>query len=203
MAEYKETSKLSFTVQIFATDIDERAIANARSGLYASDIVENVSPKRLASFFTLGADGKTYRINKNIRDMVIFSEQNITRDPPFSKLDLICCRNLLIYMNPFLQKKIIPLFQYALSPGGVLFLGSSEGVGEFEHLFSAIDQKSKLYRSVINPDDPRRKLMEHVIPLPALERRKFSPPSTPVIREQSKQPLANVFVNRDKRDRLL
>lgn len=195
LAEYKETSKLSFAIQIFATDIDERAIASARAGLYTSDIVENVSPKRLASYFTLGSDAKTYRINKNIRDMVIFSEQNITRDPPFSKLDLICCRNLLIYMNSSLQKKIIPLFQYALNPSGVLFLGSSEGVGEFEHLFSAIDQKSKLYRSVVNPDDPRRKLMEHVIPLPALERRQFSPPSTPVVREQNKQPLANVFVN--------
>lgn len=195
LAEYKEASKLSFSVQIFATDIDERAIANARSGLYASDIVENVSPKRLASYFTLGSDGKTYRVNKNIRDMVIFSEQNITRDPPFSKLDLICCRNLLIYMNPSLQKKIIPLFQYALNPNGVLFLGSSEGVGEFEHLFSAIDQKAKLYRCIVNPDDPRRKLMEHVVPLPTLESRRFSSSNIPVVREQNKQPLANVFVN--------
>ena len=195
LAEYKEVSKLSFAIQIFATDIDERAIANARSGLYASDIVENISPKRLASYFTLGSDAKTYRINKNIRDMVIFSEQNITRDPPFSKLDLICCRNLLIYMNTSLQKKIIPLFQYALNPSGVLFLGSSEGVGEFEHLFSVIDQKSKLYRCVVNPDDPRRKLMEHVLPLPTLESRRFSSSNTPLVREQNKQPLANVFVN--------
>ena len=195
LAEYKEVSKLSFTVQIFATDIDERAIANARSGLYASDIVEDVSPKRLAAYFTLGSDGKTYRINKNIRDMVIFSEQNITRDPPFSKLDLISCRNLLIYMNPSLQKRIIPLFQYALNAGGVLLLGASEGVGEFEHLFSVIDQKSKLYRCIINPDDPRRKLMEHVIPLPTLESRRFFPTSTPLVREQNKQSLANIFVN--------
>jgi len=109
LAEYKEVSKLSFLVQIFATDIDEHAIAHARSGLYASLIAKDVSPKRLASFFTLSSDGKTYRINKSIRDMVIFSEQNIIRDPPFSKLDLICCRNLLIYMNPSLQKKNHPL----------------------------------------------------------------------------------------------
>ncbi|MBP1681088.1 MAG: chemotaxis protein methyltransferase [Proteobacteria bacterium] len=195
LAEYKEASKLSFSIQIFATDIDERAIANARSGLYTSDIVEDVSPKRLASYFTLGSDAKTYRINKNIRDMVIFSEQNITRDPPFSKLDLICCRNLLIYMNPSLQKKIIPLFQYALNPNGVLFLGNSEGVGEFEHLFSVMDQKAKLYRCVVNPDDSRRKLMEHVLPLPTLESRRFSSANIPLVREPNKQPLANVFVN--------
>ncbi len=195
LAEYKEASKFSFSVQIFATDIDERAISNARSGLYTSDITEDVSPKRLASYFTLGSDGKTYRINKNIRDMVIFSEQNITRDPPFSKLDLICCRNLLIYMNPSLQKKIIPLFQYALNPNGVLFLGASEGVGEFEHLFSAIDQKSKLYRCIVNPSDPRRKLIEHVMPLPTLESRRFASSSMPLVREQNKQPLANVFIN--------
>lgn len=195
LAEYKEASKLSFAVQIFATDIDERAIANARSGLYSSAITEYVSAKRLASFFTLGSEGKTYRINKNIRDMVIFSEQNIIRDPPFSKLDLICCRNLLIYMNASLQKKVIPIFQYALNPKGVLFLGSSEGVGEFEHLFSVIEQKSKLYRCIVNPDDPRRKLMEHVVPLPTLESRRFASSNIPMVREQNKPALANVFVN--------
>ncbi|WP_051249712.1 chemotaxis protein CheB [Maridesulfovibrio zosterae] len=145
LQEYMEATKQHFKVHIFATDIDSQAIATARSGLYPASILTDVTPERIARFFTIENDGSVYRIHKNIRDMLIFSEQDVIKDPPFSKLDCIACRNLLIYMGGELQKKLIPLFHYALRPGGVLFLGTSETVGDFSDLFSVIDRKSKLY----------------------------------------------------------
>lgn len=135
-----------FHVQIFATDIDPYAIARARTGMYSEAISKDVSSERLKKFFVFEPDSNTYRINKKIRNMLIFSEHNIIKDPPFSKLDLISCRNLLIYMNSELQKKLMPLFHYALNPGGILYLGSSETIGEFGNIFSVIDSKSKLYK---------------------------------------------------------
>jgi two-component system CheB/CheR fusion protein len=147
--EYMEEKKHNITVQIFATDIDAQAIAVARAGLYPESIATDVSAERLKRFFVAELNGG-YRIHKNIRDMLIFSEQSIIKDPPFSKLDLICCRNLLIYMNSDLQKKIIPLFHYALNPGGTLFLGASESIGDFSDLFDVIDQKSKIYQRKVD-----------------------------------------------------
>jgi two-component system CheB/CheR fusion protein len=135
-----------YTLQIFATDIDSLAISTARAGLYPSSIADDLTPERLARFFVSEPDGYTYRIHKNIRDTVVFSEQNVITDPPFSKLDLISCRNLLIYMGGDLQKKIIPLFHYALNPGGILFLGTSETVGEFGEIFTVLDRKAKFYQ---------------------------------------------------------
>ena len=146
LAERQEALKQSFKVQVFATDIDSQAIATARAGLYPASIAADISPERLARFFTAEPDGSAYRIHKGIRDMLVFSEQDVIKDPPFSKLDLISCRNLLIYMGAELQKKLIPLFHYALNPGGFLFLGTSETVGEFGDLFAVLDRKSKLYR---------------------------------------------------------
>jgi two-component system CheB/CheR fusion protein len=146
LAEHMEKSKRSTPVQLFATDIDSHAIAMARGGVYPASISADVSPERLARFFTIDTDGGFYRINKNIRDMLVFSEQDVIKDPPFSKLDLISCRNLLIYLTPDLQKKIVPLFHYALNADGFLFLGTSESVGESADLFRTIDQKSKIYR---------------------------------------------------------
>lgn len=145
LVEQMEALKQNFKLQVFATDIDSRAIANARVGLFPSSIVESISPERLARFFTLEPGGMSYRIHKGIRDLLVFSEQDLIKDPPFSRLDLICCRNLLIYFDASLQKKLIPLFHYALNPGGMLFLGSSEGVGDFDSLFSVLDRKAKLY----------------------------------------------------------
>ena len=145
LQEYMEAQQQSYTVQVFATDIDSQAIATARLGLYSAGIASDISPERLARFFTTEAGG-FYRIHKVIRDMVIFSEQDVIKDPPFSKLRLVSCRNLMIYMNGNLQKQLIPLFHYALSPGGMLFLGSSETVGEHDNLFTVQDRKSKLYR---------------------------------------------------------
>jgi two-component system CheB/CheR fusion protein len=133
------------TVQLFATDIDSRAITTARAGLYPASIAADITPGRLARFFRVEPDGSTYRIEKSIRDMVVFSEQDVIKDPPFSKLDLLSCRNLLIYLGPELQKKLMPMFHYALKPGGTLLLGTSEGVGEFGDRFDVLDRKAKLY----------------------------------------------------------
>lgn len=146
LQEALETLKQNFKIQVFATDIDSRAVAVARAGLYPASISEDISPERLARFFTLEADGITYRVHKGIRDMLVFSEQDLIRDPPFSKLDLITCRNLLIYLGTDLQKKLVSMFHYSLKPGGMLFLGTSETVGSFVDLFATLDRKSKLYQ---------------------------------------------------------
>jgi two-component system CheB/CheR fusion protein len=146
MVEHIESLKQNFTVQVFATDINSNAIGTARMGVYPVSIANDMSAERLARFFTLEADGSAYRIHKSIRDLLVFSEQDVIKDPPFSKLDFISCRNLLIYMGPVLQKKIIPLFHYALNLNGWLFLGSSEGIGEYERLFSVVDRKAKVYQ---------------------------------------------------------
>ena len=146
LQEHIESLKQSYSVQVFATDIDSRAIATARAGLYPASIAADISPERLARFFTLDAESGNYRIQPAIRAMLIFSEQDLIKDPPFSKIDLISCRNLLIYIGAELQKSIIPLFHFALNPNGMLFLGTSEGVGEFVALFTSLDQKSKLFQ---------------------------------------------------------
>jgi two-component system CheB/CheR fusion protein len=156
LQEHLNKLKQSYTVQIFATDIDSRAIATARAGLYPASIAADISAERLARFFFIEPDNTTYRIHKGIRDMVIFSEQDVVKDPPFSKLDLISCRNLLIYMNSNLQKKIISLFHYALKPGGFLFLGSSETAGNCGDFFAVFDKKAKLYRRKLGMDGGRR-----------------------------------------------
>ncbi|MGH9437340.1 MAG: chemotaxis protein CheB, partial [Terriglobia bacterium] len=129
-------------VQIFGTDIDDAALRKARAGIYPENIA--VSPQRLKRFFVKLEHG--YQVNKTIREMCIFSKQNVFADPPFAKLDLISCRNLLIYLESELQKKVIPLFHYALRPRGFLMLGSSESVGaEFAELFDLVDRKQKIY----------------------------------------------------------
>ena len=145
LQEHMTALKQSFKVQVFATDIDSQAVVTARTGLYPASIAADVSSERLARFFMAESGGSAYRVHKGIRDMLIFSEQDVIKDPPFSKLDLISCRNLLIYMDGELQKKLIPLSHYALNPGGFLFLGTSETVGEFSELFAALDRKAKLY----------------------------------------------------------
>jgi len=146
LQERMEALKQNHSVQIFATDIDRQAIIAARSGVYPASIAADLPPERLAHFFAPIADPSAYRIHRGIRDMLVFSEQDVIKDPPFSKLDLISCRNLLIYLGADLQRKLIALFHYALNPRGVLFLGTSEGVGEFGDLFAPLDRKAKLYQ---------------------------------------------------------
>jgi two-component system CheB/CheR fusion protein len=144
--ERLQTLKQSYQVQVFASDIDARSIAQARAGVYPVNITADVSTERLTRFFTISADGGTYSVQKSIRDMMVFSEHSVIKDPPFSRVDLISCRNMLIYMGKELQKRIIPLFHYALAPDGMLFLGNSESVGDFENLFAPINRKWKLYQ---------------------------------------------------------
>ncbi|MBF0399004.1 MAG: PAS domain-containing protein, partial [Desulfobacterales bacterium] len=143
--EHLESLKKTFKVQIFSTDIDIQAIEQARSGIYPESISADLSMERLSRFFVKDKDCGMYRIQKHIRDLIVFSGQDVIKDPPFSKLDMICCRNLLIYMNGELQKKLIPLFHYSLNREGVLFLGTSETVGQFSTLFDTLDRKWKIY----------------------------------------------------------
>jgi len=164
LLERMEALKQSYTVQIFATDIDSQAIATARAGLYPAGIAADISPERLARFFTAEPDGSAYRIHKGIRDMLVFSEQNVIKDPPFSKVDLISCRNLLIYLGGDLQKKLIPLFHYALNPDGFLFLGTSETVGDFVNLFATLDRKLKLYQRKGNIDSGQNFALGQFLP---------------------------------------
>ncbi len=132
------------TFQIFATDLDRDAIEKARQGLYPANVAADVSAQRLKRFFV--RDERGYRVRKEIREAVVFASQNIIMDPPFTKLDVLSCRNLLIYLSPELQKKLVPLFHYALNPGGILFLGSAETVGPHSGMFSPVDGKSRTYR---------------------------------------------------------
>jgi two-component system CheB/CheR fusion protein len=143
--EYAEGIGRKNGIQFFATDIDRRAIEQARSAVYPDSISVDVAPERLARFFQREETG-SYRVKKSLRDILVFSEQDVIKDPPFSRMDLIACRNLLIYLGPELQKKVIPLFHYALRPGGVLILGGSESIGEFTSLFESLDRKWKIYR---------------------------------------------------------
>jgi two-component system CheB/CheR fusion protein len=133
-----------FTLQIFATDLDRDAIDKGRQGCYPANITADVSPEQLHRFFI--KDGNGYRVGKEIREMVTFATQNIIMDPPFTKLDILICRNLLIYLTPELQRKLLPLFHYSLNPGGVLFLGSAETISTFTDLFAPLNIKSRLFR---------------------------------------------------------
>ena len=142
--EDADPRKRGMPVQIFATDIDIVSIERARAGVYPDSIAADVSTERLDRFFT--KDESSYRIHKDIRDMVVFAKQDVLKDPPFSKLDLIACRNLLIYLDAEAQKMILPMFHYALNRNGHLLLGNSETVGEFSDIFAAEDKKWKLYR---------------------------------------------------------
>ncbi|GAK58733.1 conserved hypothetical CheR like methyltransferase protein [Candidatus Vecturithrix granuli] len=143
LAELMEQLNKHLSVQIFASDLDAEAIDFARSAVYPESIAADVSSQRLQRFFI--KEENTYQVKKQIRDMVVFAVQNLVKDPPFSRLDLICCRNLLIYMDAALQKQLFPLFHYTLVPDGVLFLGPSESIGEFTDLFRPLNTKWKFF----------------------------------------------------------
>jgi two-component system CheB/CheR fusion protein len=136
--------RANLKLQIFATDLDKTAIDMARSGVYPPGISANVSEQRLRRFFV--EDGQGYRVSSEIRDMVVFAPQNLAMDPPFTRLDLLSCRNLLIYLEPELQQKLIALFHHSLNPGGVLLLGSAETVGQASKLFALWPGEARLYR---------------------------------------------------------
>ena len=144
LREHLERLETRRFVQIFATDLDAEMLAEARHGRYPADIAEHVSPERLARFFV--REGQNYQTVKELREMCIFSEHSLIRDPPFSQLDLISCRNVLIYLSAELQKKLVPLFHYALRPGGFLFLGPSEGIAGSPELFEPADKRNRIFR---------------------------------------------------------
>ena len=141
--EYMDTIKREFRLQVYAYDIDDDAISTARAGLYPANIAIDVSPGRLRRFFTKEGDG--FRIKKEIREQVVFAIQNVIKDPPFTKMDLISCRNLLIYLDADVQNRVIPALHYGLKPEGVLFLSPSEGIGNFTDLFAPLDKKWKVF----------------------------------------------------------
>ncbi len=143
LLEYLDDRIEDTQIQIFATDISDRTLDTARAGIYPDNIAQDVSPERLRRFFTKLESG--YQIQKRIREMCLFAKQNLAKDPPFSKVDLISCRNVLIYMGPVLQRRIMPFFHYALKPDGYLVLGSSETIGSFNELFTLVDRKNKIY----------------------------------------------------------
>ena len=164
LKERLEALKATFKVQVFATDIDSRAIAVARAGVYSASIADNMSPERLARFFTVEPDGSAYRVHKNIRDLLVFSEQSVIKDPPFSRLDLISCRNLMIYFGAELQKKLISLFHYALQPEGILYLGTSETAGEQGDLFAVLERKAKIYQRKEDFQGAKRETLGRFLP---------------------------------------
>ncbi len=143
IAELAAARGSQIPVQIFGTDLNDECIAKSRAGLYPPGIVADVAPERLDQFFAM-VDGN-YRISKPIRDMCVFARHNLLTDPPFSQIDLVSCRNLLIYLGPVLQQKIVPLLHYALKPSGFLMLGSSETIGSYRALFEAEDARHRLY----------------------------------------------------------
>ena len=174
MREIMEAGKRHCDVQLFGTDLDNEAIESARNGRFPEGISIDVSAQRLERYFT-HADS-TYRIRKEVREMSVFASQNVIKDPPFTKLDLISCRNLLIYLNSDLQRRLLPIFHYALKPGGLLFLGSSESLSGYGDLFEVVDKKWKIFRRketlpgsypLIQFSAQRQK--EDVEPLPALD----------------------------------
>ena len=149
LREYMDAIKQDFKIQIYSTDINEGSISAARSGTYPKSIATYVSPDRLNRFFI--KDDAMYRVKKEIREMITFAVHNVIIDPPFIKLDMISCRNLLIYLEPQLQKLLISVFSYALKPEGILFLGSAETVGSQTGLFAEVNKKHKFFKSIPYP----------------------------------------------------
>jgi len=145
LRELADEQQLDLPVQIYSTDIDAEAIAIGRTGLYPPNIAEDVSPERLRRFFQ--KEDKGYRVRKEIREMVVFALQSVIKDPPFTRLDVLSCRNLLIYLEPELQDRLMPIFHYALKPGGVLCLSPSESIGSHQDLFETVERKFNLYRA--------------------------------------------------------
>jgi two-component system CheB/CheR fusion protein len=141
--EFLAQHELSIALQLFGTDISEPALERARNGVYGSVIADNVSEERLRRFFTKTDGG--YQINKMIRECCVFARHDVTKDPPFSRMDVVSCRNVLIYLDAKAQRKVLPTFHYALNPTGLLMLGSAESTGLASDLFTAVDKSHNLY----------------------------------------------------------
>ena len=157
LLEYTSINNLEPVIQVFGTDVSERAIEKARAGSYPENISTEVSPERLRRFFTHADKG--YQVSKRVRDLCVFARQNLCTDPPFSRVDILTCRNVLIYLGNQLQKRVIPAFHYALKPDGYLILGQSEALRDFSEIFEPLDRKSKIFAkqesSYVSFDLPR------------------------------------------------
>lgn len=145
LRELMDENHTDFKTQIYATDLDDDAIATARAGLYLPNIAQDITPERLRRFFIKEEDG--FRVKKSIREMIVFAVQNVIKDPPFTKLDLLSCRNLMIYLEPVLQNRLIPAFHYSLKPSGILIVSPSESIGNHTELFDSVSRKWKIYRA--------------------------------------------------------
>ncbi|MDO9366518.1 MAG: chemotaxis protein CheB [Methylotenera sp.] len=156
LREWMDESHREFRTQIYATDLDDDAIGKARAGFYLPNIAQDVSAERLRKYFIKEDTG--YRVRKDLREMVVFAVQNVIKDPPFTKLDLLSCRNLMIYLEPVLQNRLIPTFHYALKPDGILLVSPSESIGNHTELFDSVNRKWKFYRA-IHTDASARKLL--------------------------------------------
>ena len=154
MREHLDALDTAPRIQIFATDIDDQAIETARAGRYPATLVRGLSPQRLRRFFVQNEGG--YVVSKDIRELCTFSAHSLVRDPPFSRLDMVSCRNLLIYLDNDLQASVIPAFHYALAPGGILLLGSSETVVRHEGLFAPLDKEHRIFQRQDGPASPFR-----------------------------------------------
>jgi len=183
LREINEQLGKRIPIQIFATDLDGRAVDRARAGVFAQGCAAAIGPERLERFFQ--REGESYRVSKEIRECVVFATQNLIADPPFTQLDLLVCRNLLIYLESPIQRRLLPLFHYALRPGGLLFLGSAESVGASSHLFEVVDRKAKLFRRLEVPEGTyvaelpsgshhHRRSLGGALPTPALPTKNLS-----------------------------
>jgi len=159
LREFLDETNQDFKIQLYATDLDEDAVALARAGCYPPNIAADLTAERLHRWFI--KDDTGYRVKKEIREMVVFAVQNVIKDPPFTKLDLLSCRNLMIYLEPELQDRLLPAFHYALRPDGILFLSPSESIGGHPELFAAVNRKWKFYRAV-HSDASIRALVDSV-----------------------------------------
>jgi two-component system CheB/CheR fusion protein len=177
LREHMAGLEVAPAVQIFATDLDGRALSMARSGRYPESIAKDISPERLSRWFT--HEGATYSVVKELREMCIFSQHNVIRDAPFSRIDLVSCRNLLIYLTAELQDRVIPLFHFSLKPGGFLFLGPSENVSRQAKLFAPLERRHRIFRRL---EAVSRVLTE--FPLTARPTPRLAAPGAPAARSQ-------------------
>ncbi|MEG4033558.1 chemotaxis protein CheB [Microcoleus sp. S36b_A4] len=179
LLEFLSDQVIQPPIQIFATDIGEHAINKARSGVYSENQMVDVSPERRTRFFIAEARG-SYRISKAVRELCVFARQDLGSDPPFSNIDLVSCRNVLIYLGESLQKKVMPIFHYSLKPTGFLLLGTSESTGEFSYLFTSVDKKSKIYAKKLTATRPNFS---------------FTPSSYPVAKAREREEVKNNFTD--------
>ncbi len=191
--ELLESSGQDIGVKIFATDLDPDAITIARAGIYSKNIIKNITNERLLRFFTKVEEG--YKVNKVIREMVMFAVQSVIKDPPFTKLDLLACRNLMIYLEPDLQSRLMSTFHYALKSSGVLFLSPSESIGNHSNLFKSIDRKWKFYAAKHSAKFPDQFTMSNVINVSPKGLHKSLPPSGEIMKQPSQLDLTELSQN--------